>query len=71
MLSLAMSFCGEQHIVLVTAWVVWGFPWDPLANTLVEYSPVLVLEVLFVDKRWLVGTLSPPLPGDFIKTALI
>ncbi|KRX36461.1 hypothetical protein T09_5922 [Trichinella sp. T9] len=32
--GIPLSVCGEQPIVLATAWVVWGFPWDPFGQQL-------------------------------------
>lgn len=49
-----LSVCREQPPVLVTAWVVWRFPWDCLANNSVLWKlqlvtrPVETLQRLFL-----------------------
>lgn len=54
--GLAVS-CGKRPMVLITVWIVWGFP---LANNSIRFNPNPVLEALFGDKRWPVET--PTLP---------
>ena len=69
-LSLGMGpfchFSGEKPIVLVIVLGCLGIPVGPLANNSIKCNSILVLEASFGDTRWLVGTLSPPLFGDFI-----
>jgi hypothetical protein len=60
-----LSVGGEQPIVLATAWIVWGFSWDPAANNSIKCNPFSVLEASFGDKRWPIATLSPPFFSDF------
>lgn len=57
-------FCQEPELF-------GDFHGSPLTHKSIGCSPVLVLEVSFGDKRCPVGTLSPPLFGDFIRIAFI
>lgn len=52
-----LSVCGEQHLVLSTAWIVWGFLWEPLWPTTQLDNSILVPKASFGDKRCKSGIL--------------
>jgi hypothetical protein len=55
-----MSVCGEQPVVLATAWVVWGFPWYPFGQELNYINLIQALGASFSDKRWPVRAVFLP-----------
>ena len=50
-----LSVCGEQPIVLVTTWIIWGFLWDSihLTSNSIECNSAPLLEAFFDEKRYL------------------
>ena len=66
-----LSVYSEKPIVLATAWVLWGFPYNHLSNNSIECNSVLLLEASFDNKKWPVETQFPPLLGVPTKIIFI
>lgn len=67
-----LSVYGKWPIVLATAWVAWGFPWDPFKQLLNWMrDPVLALEAWFGGKGSPVKVLPRSLFGDLIMITLV
>lgn len=61
-----LSLCREQTIVWQQPELFGDSIGTLLSNNSTGYNPIPVPETSFGDNKWQVGTLAPPLFGDFI-----